>query len=170
VNAPTPNPTLVRLERDDLCCSNIAEIHPGTKTHAAALRCAGCGKHRGWLPKVAMDFVTDLTSKFGCPAEPIIIRGSTEGDETMATRQYDDTNRGALFRDADKQKDGDRDYSGTINIDGTDYWLSAWIKTSAKGTKYMSLSVKPKDEKARGGPRKSVAEDLDDDLDDEIQF
>jgi hypothetical protein len=57
---------------------------------------------------------------------------------------FDDTNRGALFREK-KEKESDRDYSGTINIGGVEYWLSGWVKTSKKGAKYLSLSVKPKD-------------------------
>jgi hypothetical protein len=57
---------------------------------------------------------------------------------------FDDSNRGALFREQ-KQQETDRDYSGTINIGGTDYWLSGWVKTSKKGEKYLSLAVKPKD-------------------------
>ena len=62
---------------------------------------------------------------------------------------FDDTNRGALFREQ-KQQETDRDYSGTINIAGVEYWLSGWVKTSKKGAKYLSLSVKPKDAAAVG--------------------
>jgi len=65
----------------------------------------------------------------------------------MTRRAYDNTNRGALFRNDDKAKDDarDYDYSGSINIAGVDYWLSGWVKTSKKGTKFLSPSVKPKD-------------------------
>ena len=59
-------------------------------------------------------------------------------------QQYDNSNRGALFKDEHKAKPEDRDYSGSINIGGTDYWLSGWVKTSQKGAKFLSLSVKPK--------------------------
>src|SRR5262249_15620592 len=31
------------------------------------------------------------------------------------------------------------------------YWLSGWVKTSKKGTKFLSLSVKPKGATAGGG-------------------
>jgi hypothetical protein len=62
---------------------------------------------------------------------------------------YDNRNRGALFRNHRKvDGDDDRlpDYAGSINVDGRELWLNAWIKTSAKtGSKYMSLSVKPKE-------------------------
>ncbi len=59
--------------------------------------------------------------------------------------EYDNTNRGALFKNDKKEKDSDADYRGNINIDGKEFWLNAWIKESKKdGKKFMSLSVKPK--------------------------
>ena len=80
---------------------------------------------------------------------------------------YDNTNRGVLFSERDKKtKDDDRDYSGSINIHGTEYWLSGWIKTSKKtGGKFLSLSVKPKQEKT---PTPATARKRD--MDDEIPF
>jgi hypothetical protein len=63
---------------------------------------------------------------------------------------YDNTNSGILTRN-DKQGNENRpDYRGTINVDGVEYWLSAWIKEGRDGTKlagqkYMSLSVKHKE-------------------------
>jgi len=59
---------------------------------------------------------------------------------------YDDTNRGVLFKNTDKKTENHPDMSGTININGTDHWLNAWTKTSQKGTKFISLSIgKPKE-------------------------
>lgn len=62
------------------------------------------------------------------------------------TQQYENTNRGALFRNNRKEQDNHPDHNGSINIDGKEYWLSAWIKESKNGSKFFSLSVKPKDE------------------------
>jgi uncharacterized protein (DUF736 family) len=71
------------------------------------------------------------------------------GEATMATeKEYDNTNRGALFKNNDKNGDKAPDYRGTLNASGLNWWVSAWIKTSAKGTKYMSLSLKLKDGEA----------------------
>jgi len=61
--------------------------------------------------------------------------------------KYDNNNQGALFKNDDKETDNHPDYKGTIQVNGADYWISAWLKTSAKGTKYMSLSVTPRERK-----------------------
>lgn len=80
--------------------------------------------------------------------------------------QYDNTNRGILGKNLNKTADNHPDYSGSLNIDGTDYWLSGWLKESKKdGSKFFSLSVKPKDSKPS---RAKAKEDkfIDDDLSD----
>jgi uncharacterized protein (DUF736 family) len=67
---------------------------------------------------------------------------------------YDNTNRGALFKNDDKEQDNHPDYKGQINVGGQEFWISAWLKTSKNGTKFMSLSVKPKMAREhQGAPR-----------------
>ena len=56
---------------------------------------------------------------------------------------YDNTNSGVLFKNDRKEKESHPDYKGSITVDGTEYWLSSWIKEGQKG-KFMSLSVQPK--------------------------
>lgn len=63
---------------------------------------------------------------------------------------YDNTNSGILARNDRKQQDSHPDFSGSINIEGVEYWLSGWTKEGKPGSKlegkrYFSLSVKPKD-------------------------
>lgn len=65
---------------------------------------------------------------------------------------HDNTNRGALFKNHDKQQDNHADYRGNINVGGKEFWLDAWLKTSKAGKKYMSLSVKPKLQSDRASP------------------
>ena len=75
---------------------------------------------------------------------------------------YDDTNRGALFKNDKKEKDTHPDYRGSINVNGVDHWISAWLKTSRQGTKFMSLSVSPKKQANYApapAPRKAPSQD-----------
>ena len=58
--------------------------------------------------------------------------------------QYDDSNRGALFRNTKRENERQPEYNGSINVDGVDYWLSAWLKEGKNG-KFFSLSVKRKE-------------------------
>jgi hypothetical protein len=69
-------------------------------------------------------------------------------------------NSGALFK-ADPAKKAENpkrpDYEGSAEVDGVDYWISAWIKEGKSG-KFMSLAFKPKDE--RPAQRRPDADDI----------
>ena len=162
-----PPQTIVRLDRgidrSQPCCAPFAIIQAGQGQHAAELRCAGCGKHRGWLPKLALDFLAETARRFGAPAESLVLRDSTIGDHVMEKKQYDNTNSGALFKNDEKESEKHPDYRGTIDIEGREFWLSGWIKTSKKGTKFMSLAVKPKEPPAPD-KTKPIAEDMNDQI------
>ena len=79
---------------------------------------------------------------------------------------YDNTNRGVLFKNDDKKTEKHPDYTGSININGTEHYLSAWIQTSKKGTKFMSLSIggAKGEKKSVGTPDPVVDDGFDDDL------
>jgi hypothetical protein len=91
---------------------------------------------------------------------------------------YDNTNRGVAFVNDKKETDSHPDMNGSINVDGTDYWISAWWKKpNAGGDEFLSFSIKPKQGAAsgktkshpvatRGRPQpKSAPVVTDDDLD-----
>jgi hypothetical protein len=80
---------------------------------------------------------------------------------------YDNTNKGILGRNDRKTQDNHPDFSGSINIEGREFWLSAWIKERKDGSgRFFSLSVKSKDgASAPAAPRPAPA-----DIDDEIPF
>lgn len=69
---------------------------------------------------------------------------------------YDNTNRGVLFKNDRKDTEKHPDYKGNINVNGTEMWLSAWIREGAKG-KFMSLSVQPKDQQSQPSARQSAS-------------
>jgi hypothetical protein len=109
-------------------------------------------------------FITETVRRFGAPPVEVLLRRHGIEKENDMT-DYDNRNRGALFRNDDKDPndDRDRDYNGTLDIEGTEYWISGWVRTSKKsGRKYLSLSVKPKVEKPAESERKSPAEDFND--------
>jgi hypothetical protein len=88
------------------------------------------------------------------------------------TQQYDNNNRGVLFKNDRKESDKHPDYKGNINVAGVEFWLSAWIKDGAKG-KFMSLSIQPK-EAQQPAPKKpdpiSSGRSLRDEMSDDVPF
>lgn len=73
---------------------------------------------------------------------------------------YDNTNTGALFKAKEQKTDKHPGYTGTINVDGREYWLSAWLKASDKAGKYFSLAVKPKDEQPKQADAPTKAQNV----------
>jgi uncharacterized protein (DUF736 family) len=62
--------------------------------------------------------------------------------------QYDNTNKGVLFRDTEKAEGTKKpDYTGKLNVNGKDYRLAGWLKEAKNGSKFLSLAIsepKPK--------------------------
>ena len=80
---------------------------------------------------------------------------------------YDNTNKGILGRNDRKTQDTQPDFSGSINIEGRDYWLSGWVKERKDGSgRFFSLSVKPKD----GANAPAAPSQNNVDLDSDIPF
>lgn len=71
-------------------------------------------------------------------------------------------NKGALFV-AEKKTDKSPDFTGVLDVDGVAYNVSGWKNVSQNGKKYVSLSVKKKEETKQ--PEKAY-----DNLNDEIPF
>jgi hypothetical protein len=69
---------------------------------------------------------------------------------------YDNTNRGILAKNTTATNVNAPDYKGSINVNGVEYWLSAWTKdvpvgSKISGKKYFQLSIQPKEQQ----PQKS---------------
>ena len=95
-------------------------------------------------------------------------------------QQFDNTNKGVLFNNADqKQSPSHPDYKGSINIEGVEYWISGWIKPMAKdpAKRFLSLSAQPKQAAAPAPPARAPQRPVPakqksgfDDFDDEPAF
>lgn len=59
-------------------------------------------------------------------------------------------NKGTLGKNKRREKDTHPEYAGQATIDGKDFWISAWVKTSSRdGEKFFSLSFREKQERTR---------------------
>ena len=63
---------------------------------------------------------------------------------------YDNNNSGMMARNDRRTTDKHPEFTGTITVDGRDYWISAWVNEGREGSKmegkkYFSIKVNPKD-------------------------
>lgn len=78
---------------------------------------------------------------------------------------YDNTNRGAIWKNDNRQSEKHPNYKGSINVGGTEYWLSGWVgnKDNPKAPA-LSLSVQAKEEESKPRQPQTAADDFDDDM------
>lgn len=94
--------------------------------------------------------------------------------------EYDNTNRGSIWKNEKMRHDkNDPEFTGSLNVNGTEYWVSAWKRKPDASDKApaLSFSIKPKegDGKPRSTPRRddpiSTGRPRQDDaMSDEIPF
>ena len=78
---------------------------------------------------------------------------------------YDNTNSGILSKNERRETDRHPEYTGKINIDGKDYWLSAWIRErKADGQKFFSLTAKLKEDRPAAPKPQPVADEYDSEI------
>jgi hypothetical protein len=53
--------------------------------------------------------------------------------------EYDNTNRGSIWKNEKKEKDTHPDFTGSANVDGHDYWVSAWRRKEGDSAKSPAL-------------------------------
>ena len=64
----------------------------------------------------------------------------------MAEKEFDNEMRGVLFSNKERTKDSQPQAKGSCQIDGVEYWVSAWTNEAKSGQRYQSLSFQRKDE------------------------
>lgn len=86
--------------------------------------------------------------------------------------EFDNTNTGVLFKNDRKAQPTHADWNGSVNINGEEFWLNAWVKEKkGDGSKFFSLSVRPKEgatpmkaKPAAAPARRPAMADLDDEI------
>ena len=68
------------------------------------------------------------------------------------TKKYDNNNSGVLFRnnkkDVNDPEDKKPEYTGQAEINGVEYWISAWKRVGKNsGTPFQSIKFEPKEQK-----------------------
>ena len=68
--------------------------------------------------------------------------------------EYDNTNRGSIWKNEEKETDKHPDFKGSLDVGGVQYWVSAWKRKEGASPKApaLSFSIKPKEEK-QSAPR-----------------
>lgn len=93
-------------------------------------------------------------------------------------QDYDKTNRGSIWKNEKKEADTHPDFTGSINVEGVEYWVSAWKRKDGASPKApaLSFSIKPKDDapasRTTGNPKPASNEQKGsfDDFEDDIPF
>jgi len=72
----------------------------------------------------------------------------------MMSGNFDPTNRGSIWKNERKTKDTHPDFTGTLNVEGREYFFDAWKRKDGAPAKAPSLTfkVKPKDAQPEGHP------------------
>jgi len=73
----------------------------------------------------------------------------------MAYQQKDMS--GSLFKNKKKRGPKDPDSTGSMTVDGVEYWLSGWTNETKDHEKYVAFKIRPKDDQQSSG--RSVDDD-----------
>ncbi len=84
---------------------------------------------------------------------------------------FDNTNRGAIWGNDKDGNDRRPDFKGSLNVNGEEYWVSAWKrKPNAKErAPALTFSIEKKEAKYQNSEKPAPANNFDD-FDDDIPF
>ena len=79
-------------------------------------------------------------------------------------KKYDTTNTWNLFKvkDEDRKTDSHPNYSGWINVDGKEFYLTGWVRQGKQsGRTFLGGDIKPKDQQASNPSTSQVKDDTE---------
>ena len=62
--------------------------------------------------------------------------------------EYDNTNRGSIWKNEKQTTEKHPDFTGSLNVNGVEFWVSAWRRKPGANPKApaLSFSIKQKEE------------------------
>ena len=75
--------------------------------------------------------------------------------------KYDKTNTGAIWRNEKKERDTHPDFTGSLDVDGVEYWVNAWKRgpDAKERSPALKFSLKRKEEKKTWADREPGQDD-----------
>jgi hypothetical protein len=63
---------------------------------------------------------------------------------------YDNKNRGSIWKNEKKELDTHPDFTGSLDVNGVQYWVNAWKRKEGAGERSPALtfSIRPKDQQS----------------------
>lgn len=87
-------------------------------------------------------------------------------------KEYDNTNRGSIWKNEKKTTDSHPDFRGELNVNGQEFWVSAWKRKPDASDKApaLSFSIQPKEDSVKKPTTDTTSNKGFDDLDSDIPF
>ena len=85
---------------------------------------------------------------------------------------YDNTNRGAIWKNERRETDKHPHFQGSLDVEGVEYWVSAWKRDPGANPKSPALrfSIKRKEQAHNEGMAAAQRELGEKDFNDDIPF
>jgi hypothetical protein len=77
--------------------------------------------------------------------------------------EYDNKNRGAIWKNDKQETENHPDFKGSLNVEGIEYWVSAWKRKEGANPNAPALSfnIQPKEPVGGHGERNDSPEGED---------
>ena len=84
---------------------------------------------------------------------------------------YSNTNRGSIWKNDRKEKDTQPDFTGTLDVEGRQFWVSAWKRKpdDSPSSPALKFSIKPKEQEQQA-PQAKQPDPADNGFEDDIPF
>lgn len=76
-------------------------------------------------------------------------------NNTQGAQRMNKPNSGTLWVNDRKRKDNDPDYTGKVNVNGVEFYISGWANQTSTGKDNVRISLKPAQEAQQAGTNRA---------------